>query len=93
MESHYSILPQEDEQSSYTATESESECLSEKGDEGLVDQKEPMIESTSARIKQYLTSTNWRNVLAAACLWIAFMLCSAAFSIIGPFFPEEVCSL
>ncbi len=33
---------------------------------------------------------NWRNLLACACLWLADFTSSAAFSILAPFFPEEV---
>lgn len=32
----------------------------------------------------------WRDVCAMVCLWISYLLCSAAYSIIAPFFPEEV---
>ena len=35
---------------------------------------------------------NWRNIVATTCLWLACGLCNAAFSLMGPFFPEEVCS-
>ena len=37
-----------------------------------------------------LRRIKWRNVVVAVCLWLAYTLCSAAYSIINPFFPQEV---
>ena len=33
---------------------------------------------------------NWKNLSATACLWLTYLFVSAAYSIIGPFFPSEV---
>lgn len=40
-----------------------------------------------------LGQVNWRNLSAATCLWLTYGICSAAFSLLGPFFPEEVTTL
>ena len=32
----------------------------------------------------------WRDIFTVVCLWISYLLCSAAYSIIAPFFPDEV---
>ena len=59
------------------------------------DSKELVLEegqpapTSQQRIKSFLRK-NWRNVLVLVCLWIAFSLCTAAFSLIAPFFPKEV---
>ena len=45
--------------------------------------------TTQQKIKSFLRK-NWRNVLVLVCLWIAFSLCTAAFSLMTPFFPKEV---
>ena len=37
-----------------------------------------------------LARQNWRNIAALVFLWIAYVICTAAFSLMGPFFPEEV---
>lgn len=34
---------------------------------------------------------NWKNISAAVCLWLTYMICSMAYSVIAPFFPDEVC--
>ena len=33
---------------------------------------------------------NWRRILAIMCLWTAYVLCSAAYSLMNPFFPQVV---
>lgn len=33
---------------------------------------------------------NWKNLIATVCLWLTYLFVSAAYSIIGPFFPSEV---
>lgn len=32
----------------------------------------------------------WQDICTVVCLWISYLLCSAAYSVIGPFFPKEV---
>ena len=32
----------------------------------------------------------WKNVFVCLCLWMAYTLCNAAYSIINPFFPQIV---
>lgn len=33
---------------------------------------------------------DWRDMSACVCLWLTYFICNAAYSIIAPFFPEEV---
>lgn len=33
---------------------------------------------------------DWKNIAIMICLWIAYLLCSASYSLIGPFFPKKV---
>ncbi len=33
---------------------------------------------------------NWKKILVVVILWLAYMLCNVAFSIIAPFFPKIV---
>lgn len=49
-------------------------------------------EGTAAKDEpQSCLTWNWKNITIAAFLWVAYLLCNASFSVIGPFFPEEVC--
>ena len=52
----------------------------------------PAEESTASpkKRKVILGPVNWRNLVATTCLWLAYGVCTAAFSLLGPFFPEEV---
>ncbi len=84
------------EDASDTASENESEYDSEEEGVGglLLSKKETSTAlPLSARVRLYFTGIDWKNVFAAVCLWIAFTLCSAAFSMIAPFFPQEVATL
>ena len=88
-ESQCSVIPQKARERSVSASENESECESD--EDLLLSKKEPStVPPLSTRIKLYLIGINWKTVFAAVCLWIAFTLCSAAFSMIAPFFPQEV---
>ena len=49
--------------------------------------KEP---GSMKRIKLCLTSINWKSLIATIFLMAAVAVCNAAFSIMAPFFPEEV---
>lgn len=94
MESNYSPIPSMIvENGSNTASENESEFDSEEESVGglLQKKKETSIPlPLSTRLKLYFTGINWKNIVATVCLWIAFALCSAALSMIAPFFPQEV---
>ncbi len=35
-------------------------------------------------------STTVRNLFTAVCLWLGYLFVSAAYSLFGPFFPNEV---
>ena len=39
------------------------------------------------------TKENCKSLFAGLCLWIAYLMCNMAFSIIAPFFPNEVSGL
>ena len=46
-----------------------------------------------AKKKTWLTrlrEVNWKNIVIMACLWLAVLLCSMAYSIVAPFFPSKV---
>lgn len=51
---------------------------------------EPEHFTISKRLRECLAEANWRNITASVFLWLAFLACSAAFSLIGTFFPQEV---
>ena len=40
--------------------------------------------------KPFLLRVDWRNALAILCLNVAYCMCSGAYSMMGPFFPEQV---
>ena len=68
---------------------SDSDVSTDDGSKELLEERQP-APTSQQRIKSFLRK-NWRNVLVLVCLWIAFSLCTAAFSLIAPFFPKEVC--
>lgn len=37
-----------------------------------------------------LRHCNWKNLITTIYLWLTYLIVSAAYSIIGPFFPSEV---
>lgn len=49
--------------------------------------------SAALKIRTYLDKLNWKNIAASLCLWISAMICSAAYSLMGPFFPQEVVTI
>ena len=46
--------------------------------------------SAVQKAKTSLKALNWKNTAATVCLWLAVIICSAAFSLMAPFFPQEV---
>lgn len=48
------------------------------------------LQSRAAKAKNILKRQNWKNIGATVCLLMAVVACSAAFSLMGPFFPQEV---
>ena len=75
------------------ACSSEFETDSEIESEGelLIDPTVPTRKlSHKEKMKTYLTGVNWKNISASVCLWLAVLTCSAAYSLMGPFFPQEV---
>ena len=48
------------------------------------------VASKASRFSRACCSCNWKNVFVAVCLWLTYMFCSIAYSIIAPFFPDEV---
>ena len=67
---------------------SDSDVSTDDGSKELLEEGQP-AQTMQQRIKSFLRK-NWRNVLVLVCLWIAFSLCTAAFSLMTPFFPKEV---
>ena len=51
------------------------------------DEKRPLLDGVDTKKQR-----NWRNIIIAAILWLAYVFVNAAYSIIGPFFPNEVAS-
>ena len=54
--------------------------------------RDKLTEKTAVK-KSWLTrlrEVNWKNIVIIACLWLAVLLCSMAYSIIAPFFPNKV---
>ena len=44
------------------------------------------VERRSGGIRRW----KWKNIVVCLCLWMAYTLCNAAYSIINPFFPQVV---
>lgn len=79
-----------DSDSDSTGTESE-----EKEKEVLLNNKvlEAELQTNqhvTERIRSCLARQSWNNLAALVLLWMAYCTCAAAFSLMGPFFPEEV---
>lgn len=47
-------------------------------------------EKKSVSLLCRVRSWNWRNIVSSALLWLGYLLISAAYSMINPFFPKEV---
>lgn len=69
----------------------------------FTDEKEPLLAKIAVSTEQTesdsagseagrsrLSRCKWRNVAVAVCLWLAYTLCSVAYSTINPFFPQKV---
>ena len=50
------------------------------------DEERPLLENASKPGRCH----GWRKILISVCIWIGYLLISAAYSVIGPFFPQEV---
>ncbi len=73
-----------------TETSEISDIASEDDDQKLLLEDKEHVDATFAeRLKLYLVQ-NYRNLAAIVCLWIAYLICSMAFSLLSPFFPKEV---
>ena len=73
------------------SSETDSKSEGKSNGELLIDSTVPIKKlSSKEKLKAYLTGVNWRNIAASVCLWLAAMICSAAFSLMGPFFPQQV---
>ena len=57
---------------------------------GLTEEKLEKSLTLQSRARQFMKRQNWKNIAATACLLMAVVTCSAAFSLMGPFFPQEV---
>lgn len=68
------------------------ECESFLKEEDITGQKTSAKLGVSAiqKTKAYLLDLNWKSIAITACLWIAVLICSAEYSIVAPFFPQEV---
>ena len=63
----------------------------DKGSQSGVEEKQTEDTDKHSICARLRTSRcKWRNVVVVVCLWLAYTLCSAAYSIINPFFPQEV---
>ena len=47
-------------------------------------------DSASCTCLAKLRRWNWKNITTISCLWLAYLLCNMSYSIVGPFFPDEV---
>ena len=73
----------------------------------IEDEKQPILGSGESGLKKgvkrqdsvvdvirhmkHPSTWNWRNLIVLATLWLAYCFVGAAYSVIGPFFPSEVC--
>ena len=73
------------------SSEVDSEIEEKSNGELLINPTVPIRNpSSKEKLKAYLTGVNWRNIAASVCLWLAVLICSTAFSLMGPFFPQQV---
>lgn len=63
---------------------SDSESEEEDHDQKL------LLESEAGKSKPFLYQVNWRNIATVVCLWMGYVVCAIGFSLLGPFFPQEV---
>ena len=81
-----------DEESGDDTSDTESDLMIGNGNNGLI--KTPNHTQpppcTASKTNAFFAKVNWKNVLAVACQWVAYFLCSAGFSTIAPFYPAEV---
>ena len=61
----------------------------DKGSQSGVEEKQTE-DADKQGICERLRRCKWRDIVVAVCLWLAYTLCNAAYSIIHPFFPQEV---
>jgi len=69
------------------------------------DEKQPLLGSGKGRQRgfqrqdsvvdvvkhmKHPSTWNWRNLIVLATIWLAYGFVSGAYSVIGPFFPNEV---
>lgn len=77
-----------------TQRESDTESsMSASDDKNLLEEHKKSSQDATDTKRAKLLSTiiaNWKNIAASVCLWIAYFLCNTGFSIIAPFFPQEV---
>lgn len=74
----------------YDGSESEQD-LREEDDKKLLLSEEECTPAAAPEAPEIDKKTKpWRSIAAVVCLWIAYGICNAAFSLMGPFFPEEV---
>ena len=82
----------EDFVSDDTTASGNKEGLLQDGEGGTTPNlKESPDKSTGKKSwKTRLREVNWKNILIMACLWLAVLLSSVAYSMVAPFFPSKV---
>lgn len=69
----------------------EQQKCTDSGEEG---EKQPLLEGKGERKRLFVnlgrfSKWNWKNIITAIVFWFAYLAASVAYSIIGPFFPDE----
>ena len=49
--------------------------------------------SIMQKTRACLTELKWKSIIITVFLWIAVLICSAEYSVVAPFFPQEVISI
>ena len=58
--------------------------------EPAISESTPLINVEGAGRRKRCGHVNWKNLIATVVLWVMYLFVSAAYSMIGPFFPSEV---
>ena len=56
-------------------------------------QSEEVVRKTKWQKAILFVKGNYKNLAAVLCLWVGFFLCNVAYSLLAPFFPQEVAAV
>ena len=86
---HYTTASTQPRADTPTPSPSEKERESDKDDDG---ERRPLLDKDSGKEAESKRGerVKWRSVLVACVLWFAQIIITSAYSLVAPFFPNEV---